>query len=174
MTEIELIEKFLTDLNELCQDLVDNFNLKHEQEVQRLAEPLLRWADFRLRYIDPKPRPILTSSKFPACIQPDAKSGFEKFISEVISGADLNIYQGKGLSVRNDVSGKKPQLRTDLLWADWGILHFHLTTSLPPANDYYSPRSDWLLFAIPTKDELGFIDIRSHKEANIFEDNYIS
>lgn len=170
MTEVELIEKFETDLNQICQDLVDNFHLKHKQEIPNLAEPLLRWADFRLRYIDPKPRMILTSSKFPNCIQPAAKSGFDKFVSEAISGADLNIYQGDGLSVKHDVSGKKPQRRTDLLWADWGILHFHLTSSPPQANEYYSPRSDWLLFAIQGTNELGFIDIRPHKETDIFED----
>ena len=173
VTENELTEKFANDLNEICQDLIDNFNLKHEQEVQSLAEPLLRWADFRLRYIDPKPRTIVASSKFPACVQSEAKPGFEKFISEVISGADLNVFQGIGLSVWNDISGKKPQSRTDLLWAEWGILHFHLTSSPPHANKYYVPRSDWLLFAIPTNNELGLIDIRSHEkaeEADLFED----
>ena len=170
MPEGELIEKFEIDLNEICQDLVDNFHLKYKKEVQRLADPVLRWADFRLRYIDPRPRTILASSKFPGCIPPEAVPGFEKFVAEAISGSDLNIYQGKGLSEWNDVSGEKPRVRTDLLWADWGILHFHLSSSPPRVNEYYVPRSDWYLFAVQTKSELGFIDIRPHNEGNIFED----
>lgn len=96
----------------------------------------------------------------------------EKLIRE---GEDVNPYQSKGLIFFNDVSGKRRAKRTDLLWADWGIIHLHITDKPIVEGELFSDRkcSDgeaWLLFCIFEGDTVGFIDVRQHEDENLFSD----
>lgn len=88
----------------------------------------------------------------------------------VCRGGDINPYQSRGLT-GNDVSGKQRAQRTDLLWADWGIRHFHLTDQAIAPGQYYSERSDWLLFALVFKDTVFCIDVRRHPTGAGFADD---
>lgn len=128
--------------------------------------------DFRLRFVDPKPRQILFSNKFPKENLPNAiKKALYHLENLILQGGDINSYQGKGLIFHHDTSGKKRQKRTDLLWADWGILHFHLNDLPILKGNYFSERSinsDWLLFCIVREDFIAFIDVRPHGDDNVF------
>lgn len=164
----KLSGNFISDLDEIASDLIRCFGLKHTVEISNLSEPLLRWLDFRLRYIDPKPRKVYLSKKFPKKMSEMTKDAYELMIQKIQNGENINSYQGKGLILHHDTSGSKKQSRTDLLWADWGIIHLHLTDKPNPHGQYFSERSEWLLFALAGEDFLALIDIRHHDEENLF------
>jgi hypothetical protein len=163
-----LSDKFVSDIDNIASDFINCFGLKHKKEVANLSEPLARWLDFRLRYIDPKPRKVLLSNKFPKKMSDVNKKAFFHIIDLIQGGDDINPYQGKGLILHHDISGEKRQNRTDLLWADWGIIHLHLTNKGTPKGQYFSERSEWLLFAIIGGDFVAIIDILRHDEENLF------
>jgi hypothetical protein len=164
----ELTTRFIADLDEIATDFIRSFGLKHTSEIGHLSEPLLRWLDFRLRYVDPKPRQIYLSQAFPKNMSDTTKKALEHIMKMIQAGDDINPYQGKGLILYHDSSGSKKQNRTDLLWADWGIIHFHLTTEPLMHGQYFSERSCWLLFALVGEDFCALIDIRHHDEENLF------
>lgn len=156
------------DVDEIAQQLIDAFDLMFEEQEQTLSDPLVRWLDFRLRYIDPRPRTILRSIDFDARVPPAALSALEAFIELAKSGKDLNPFQTKTIK-RHDTSGTKRQLRTDGLWADWHLHHAHLTEVPLAAGAEFSERSEWLLFFLVLGDQLALIDVRSHNEPDIFQ-----
>jgi hypothetical protein len=157
---------FLSNLDTIATDLVHRFGLKHEQKTETLNDSLLRWLDFRLRYIDPKPRKVFLSNKFRKEKSQDFSHALGYMIDLIQRGQNLNPYQGEGLILHDDISGRKRQKRTDLLWADWGIIHLHLTEAPISETRYFSKRSDWLLFGIPGDDFFAVIDVRHHDFSN--------
>jgi len=146
MHESNLSKKLITQLQKISASLIKFYGLKHEQKEAGLSDPLLRWLDFRLRYVQPERRHVFMSNLFPKRLPKDAQSALIKFALLNITGCDINPYQGTGLTKNNDISSKKRQARSDLLWADWGIHHFHLSTKEQSQNQYFAPRSDWLVF----------------------------
>ncbi len=167
--------RFYRDLERIMTDLVSAFRLEFKQEIQHLDDPLFRWLDFRLRYIDPIPRQIFVSRKFPKKLPSSVEKGLRCLVDLIHQGKDVNAYQSKGLVRFNDVSAKKRAKRTDLLWADWGIIHLHITDNPTVSGEFFSDRvcSDgeaWLLFCIFIGDTVGFIDVRPHEDKNLFSD----
>lgn len=158
----------VTDVNEIAQDLIDAFELTFEGLDQSLSDPLIRWLDYRLRYIEPHPRGIQKSIDFDTRVPSEALPALEAFLKEVQIGADLNPFQTKNIKF-NDTSGIKRQLRTDGLWADWKIHHAHLTETPLATGAEFSERSEWLLFFMVLPEHLALIDIRSHKELGVFQ-----
>jgi hypothetical protein len=168
-TQQELKNRFDEDIDHIVKDLIDGYGLRHEEEVGNLSEPLLRWIDFVTRYIAPRPRKIFASNKFPKTLSTEAEEALRHLKKLIESGSDINPYQSKGLILHNDTSANKRQKRTDLLWADWGIYHLHLTTAPIASGKYFSERTTkWLLFCIIGDDFLGLIDIRDHSEPELF------
>jgi hypothetical protein len=174
----ELIKAGLYDnLNQIALELISLWKLEFKQQVEHLSDPLHRWLDFRMRYIDAMPRTVHYSSKFPINLPHTVQVGLDSIVAKLTSGADINPYQSKWLTRFSDSSGKRSAKRTDLLWADWGILHLHITDVelIPDDSEFYSRRdcSDgeaWLLFCIITGKEIGLIDVRRHKEKEILSD----
>ena len=167
--------RFHKNLEQVATNLVSAFNLEFKQEVPQLGNALFRWLDFRLRYVDSVPRKVLTSNKFPKPLPATVEAALHHLEKLMREGRDVNLYQSKGLIQFNDVSGKKPAKRTDLLWADWGIIHFHLTDLPLVENEYFSKRDcsdkeSWLLFCIVVADSIGLVDIRPHSDECIFSD----
>ncbi|EHJ91096.1 hypothetical protein [Vreelandella boliviensis] len=170
MNNKELSEKLISQLQEISVALIKFYGLQHEKFVSNLSDPLLRWLDFRLRYVDPERRHVFMSNVFPKRFPKDARRALVKFALLNLTGCDINPYQGTGLTKNNDISSKKRRSRSDFLWADWGIHHFHLSTKVQNDKKYYAPRSDWLVFCAIYKNAIFIIDVRSHKEANFFSD----
>jgi hypothetical protein len=79
-----------------------------------------------------------------------------------LAGEDLNPFQGKGLTKHHDTSGSKRQNRTDLLWADWNIHHFHLGPLATGSGQYYAGRTSQLLFAVVFDNAIACIDVGDH------------
>lgn len=167
--------RFYKNLEMIVVDLVSAYGLEFKREIPHLSEPLHRWMDFRLRYIDPIPRRIFASNKFPKNLPIAVETGLHHLENFIREGKDVNPYQSKGLVRFNDVSGKKRVKRTDLLWADWGIIHLHITDIPIENGEYFSDRAcsngeSWLLFCMFVGNTVGFIDVRQHEDEYIFSD----
>ncbi|KVE63648.1 hypothetical protein WI97_18525 [Burkholderia vietnamiensis] len=155
----ELNEEFFKNIDQIATELLVGFGLKHSGDVDGLHVPLLRWMDFRLRTIDPRPRQIYASDRFPKSLDEPVASALRSLERAIQNGDDINPFQSKGL-LRSDSSGKRRSERTDLLWADWGIHHLHLAEA--STEDYFSARGDFLLFAMFGVDAALLIDILPH------------
>lgn len=155
----ELNEAFFHNVDHIAADLLAGFGLSHSGDVDGLHVPLLRWMDFRLRTIDPRPRQIFASDRFPKELDDPVASALRSLERAIRNGDDINPFQSKGL-LRSDSSGKRRSERTDLLWADWGIHHLHLAEA--SSDDYFSARGDFLLFAMFGVDTALLIDILPH------------
>lgn len=167
--EVALAEKFSKDVEQIAKDLIVAFALKFKQEVPNLSCPILRWLDFRFRYVAPLPRPVVYSDKFPRGDLPRAtREALNKFVKLAESGGDLNPYQGRGLTLRNDFSGANSESRTDLLWADYGIHHFHLSNVPIPTDRYYSLPADYLVFCLVGSNVVAVVDVLPHGEKQDF------
>ncbi|MCE9664341.1 hypothetical protein LY622_12905 [Halomonas sp. M5N1S17] len=166
-----LSSRFNNDLDKIASSLIRTYGLKYERKIDNLSRPLLRWLDFRLRYVDPRPRRVCLSNQFPKKLPCPAHQGLIDFSITNSIGSDINRLQGKGLVLFNDTSGKKATQRTDHLWADWGIHHFHLCTKEQIQKSYFSPRSDWLAFCFVQPNSIHVIDIRPHTEKNVFSND---
>jgi hypothetical protein len=169
MAASELQIKFYQDIRSIAERLIQIFSLKFKKEIPHLSDPLMRWLDFRLRYVDLQPRKVILSNAFPKKDLPtDAQNALLNFVKMIESGYDLNPYQGRGLKLRNDTSSDKCDARTDLLWADWGIHHFHLSDEPIPQDRYFSKAADYLLFCLVCGDEVAFIDVLQHPKKSGF------
>ncbi|MBR7792162.1 hypothetical protein KDM87_06085 [Undibacterium sp. FT147W] len=170
LDKIFLENRFQQDLNDVATELVGLFSLRHAREVAHLDNPLLRWLDFRLRYVDPIPRKVVYSDKFPKRLPVSARKALKNLERLICQGKDINCYQGKGLIKHHDVSGAKRQFRTDFLWADWNILHFHLSDEPIPRGEFFSQPADWILFCIVGGDAVAFVDVLPHPKGDGFAD----
>lgn len=160
-----MARKFNDDAEKICADLIAAYSLRFRQDVLNLSSPLLRWLDFRYRFIDPQPRKILFSDRFPKKNLPhSARQALKKIVRSLKLGKDINPFQGRGLSLRHDFSGERRDSRSDLLWADWGIHHLHLSNVPLPKDQYFSKPADYLIFCIFGGDVALMIDVFRHPE----------
>lgn len=157
-----LLEK---QLEGISQNLINAFTLTYSEAETKLADPLLRWMDFRMRRIDPTPRQVLASIGFWNRAPSAIRGSLTAFIDRIRQGADLNAFLSK-TTKGNDTSGRKRQWRTDHLWADWQIHHAHLPQEQPAPEAEFCERSDWLLFFVETSDVIALIDVRPHESAD--------
>lgn len=169
LSENELVAEFQRNIDTIATALICAFSLKFKQEVVNLSDPLMRWLDFRYRYVDPQPRQVVFSKKFPKRNLPTStKTALENVVRLIKKGGDINPYQGRGLTLRNDISGERNETRTDLLWADWGIHHFHLSNKPIPSSQYYSRPADFLAFCLVGGNLVAFIDVLPHPDKEGF------
>jgi hypothetical protein len=185
MRQSPTVVRFHADLDRLALELVKVFGLKFSSAPkergsplaqQELDSPLLRWMDFRMRYVEPYPRPVVLSDRFPqAGLPAGAESGLAALIRRFEQGEDVNPYQGRGLTRRNDTSASDDQrhARTDLLFADWGILHFHLTDEPIPDSQYFSRSADYLAFCVVGGNAVAFLDVLPHPGREGFADPHL-
>lgn len=153
--------RFQSDIEWLAESLIATFGLKYSRAEKHLSWALGRWMDFRLRYVDPCPRHVLYSDRFQRTFPIDVARAIRHIEFKFRAGENVNPHQSKGIS-GNDYSGKRHERRTDLLWADWNILHFHLTEKSAEPGEFFVPRSGHHLLAIVERDVVLFIDAVPH------------
>jgi hypothetical protein len=170
MDELAIAMGFQGNLDAIATELIRAFALKFTQEVGNLRSPLLRWLDFRFRYVDPQPRATVFSDKFPKFGLPqNAQNALNNLVALIKQGKDINRYQGRGL-LKNDTSTNRNYARTDLLWADWNILHFHLSDKPIRANQFFSAPADYLAFCLVGGNVVAFVDVLPHPDREGFAD----
>lgn len=117
---------------------------------------LLHYFNFRLKFIDPVKRQVRISNELQIKLDGHPKKGvFNAIIQRTLNGSDLNPLQSKG-SFDSDID--------DGLFNDWGIHHLHLSISKDKPTNYFTNRSDTLVFVKFTGDTAYFIDIQPHNE----------
>jgi len=166
----DLKEKFYNDSNAISLTFLENYALRFDKDFEHLSEPLLRWQDFVLRYIPPKPRGLFFSKEIIEKLSLTDMDSLKKLIFMMQNGEDVNSCQSTGLTINNDISSNRRDKRTDGLWAEWGIHHLHVEINKSKPTDYYTKRSDWLLFIMVFDESILLIDIKSHQEALKFSD----
>ena len=163
-TVTKLEEVFRRDVEEIAESFIQAFDLTFASEDPNLSYAPYRWLEFVfLRYVTPTPRQVFLSRglwRRAAKAPKEVRSAVDNIAHRVRRGEDISAYQGRGLTT-NDISGEEQARRTDLLLADFGIHHFHMTDD-PVAPGAYSRRSDWLLFAVVRADALLCIDVKRH------------
>lgn len=165
-----MLDRFTATVEAIAESLVGTFDLRFKREVPERAAAVTRWLDFRLRHVAPMPRSALASDRFPVPLPAAAVVGLHRLAQMFERGEDVNPYQGRGLRLRNDTSDARRHARTDLLYADWGILHFHLPNGAIPEGQYFSKPSDWLAFCLVADEQVAFIDVRPHGNRESFSD----
>lgn len=117
---------------------------------------LLHYFNFRLKFIDPVKRQVRISKELQIKLESHPKKGvLNAIIHRTLNGTDLNPLQSKG-SFDSDID--------DGLFNDWGIHHLHLNISKNSPTNYFTNRSDTLVFVKFTADTAYFIDIQPHNE----------
>ncbi|WP_157130030.1 hypothetical protein [Achromobacter ruhlandii] len=152
-----------SQLDAVSRNLIEAFQLWYSEDVPELTCPLLRWMDFRLRRIDPRPRCTLPSNGFWRRFPEHVRPALNRILAKARNGDDLNFFLSRTLT-RDDTSGKRRGVRTDQLWADWGISHAHIPQNDPEPAAEFCERSDWLLFFAVWNDAIGLIDVRPHAD----------
>jgi hypothetical protein len=164
MDEEALAAKFVQDLDAVAAGLVGEFGLRWQQTALK-TDPnsaMQRWLDFRFRYVEPRKRNLLFSDKFPKALAPLASAELAVFAQASMNGDDLNPRQGRSLTEFHDTSGELASRRTEALWADWGIHHFHLSSAPLPSSAYHTARAPYLAICVVAEDLLGVIDVIPH------------
>lgn len=173
MTEVDketVRIRFRSDIEGLAEGLVATFGLKYSKAEKHLSWALGRWMDFRLRYVDPQPRTVLYSDRFARQLPAHIRRMVSEMEVRFEKGENVNPHQGKGLILHNDYSGVRQDQRTDLLWADWKILHFHLTDKPAKRGEFFAPRSGHHLLALVEHDVALFIDALPHLKGAQYAD----
>lgn len=159
--------KFWNDLQEISKSLCEKHHLKYNPNDE---QPIRRWISFVARLIEPKERFSYFSKGFWTRIPKECISAVHLLADKFEYGENVNPYQSKTIKL-NNLSEKKGR-RTDLLWADWNIHHFHLPTSNPLDKDGFSSRSEYLLFAYVGNDYVCFLDVKHHKDDDCFSNPF--
>ena len=130
-----------------------------------LSSLLIRWFNWRDRFVMSRPRKVHTSAELANSPQAVAHRVALRVIqNEVMRGDDVSLRLSR--RIRSPVSSNAAsaalgsRVDLDLLLADWGIHHLHLSQT----ND--GARTGELLFSIFRPDDAYFISIGDHNSWN--------
>jgi hypothetical protein len=148
-------------LTEILEVFFRQFGIKYKRH-DRESLLLTRYYNFRLKYIVCKPRQIRVSSELSNKLSKHKnKDSIFDIFNHTIKGQDINPFQSKD-SFNADFH--------DLLFNDWGIHHLHLCSEKEKTTDYFNRRTGDLLFVRFTDEIAYFLDIKSHKDKNVWSD----
>lgn len=146
---------FLSDFQELIE--YELSNLGHaSQPGEELDTVLIRYLNLLRRLPPVVPWTVKQSTDVANKSLPkEIRDGLKQFINKAESGKDLKPY----LSIQIN----NPDY-ADLMFYDWGILHFHLGTTPHPKHKGFIKRTGELLFAITEQSTatMYLIDIHPH------------
>jgi hypothetical protein len=137
-----------------------------------LGDLLIVYGTWRSRFVVPRPRKVHFSEELQRsdkCLEHRVALG--EIAVRVEAGEVLTPYLSRGTKFAHEpgAEGKKPGSRKDrdLLLAEWGVHHLHLSTEMKP--DGFAGRSGDLLFAVFTADDAYFIGIYTHESFAMLE-----
>ncbi|MEO4007301.1 hypothetical protein [Flavobacterium sp. CAU 1735] len=151
-------------INDILFEFYKKFNIKHKITGDD-SVGLSRYYNFRLKFIEAKPRRVLISKEsIKNIFLSDHKNDILLLLDKMKKGMDINPYQSKQ-SFNADYH--------DMLFNDWGIRHFHLNHNKQKPNDYFHIRTGNLLFAKFEGDEAYILDVKHHKDKNVWSNTDI-
>ena len=156
----KISEKFECDIQNIAKSFIEYFDKRLNKKIN---DYVLNWIEYVIRLIPPKKREVHFSKGFWERAPKECRKQIRFLADRFKSGEDVNPYLST--TVQNALQGK----RTDMLWTDWEICHFHLSENIPNGS-YFSDRSDYLLFAIIGDYFVCFLDARPHPKGAEFAD----
>jgi hypothetical protein len=166
-----VFKQFYEDINHISLAWIHQEELSFSTAEQIPSrEPIFRWLDYCHRRVEPRPRKVHASKLFPKNLPATVAAGLSNLIDLLQAGGDINPYQSKTI-LKNDTSASKKHLRTDQLWADWGIHHLHLTDVPLSMGNKFSRRdcSDghcYVVFLWFYENDVLLIDVKDHSESS--------
>ena len=148
----KLFNKLTNDLQEIARSYIACFGCP---KVSNQQDSILNWISFAIHLIEPKEREVHFSKGFWDRAPKDYSRRINHLAEKFKYGYNVNPHLST--SLRSALSGKK----TDLLWTDWEIHHFHLDEEVS-LDSGYSKRSDYILFTIVGDDFVCFLDVKTH------------
>jgi len=164
---------FTADLDRIIREQFDRTGISYDTSMQT-GDLAASYLEMLNRRIDPRPRSVhlskelseslgrLTRETAPNQQQKavDAWSAVFKIRYLMVRGENVNAFLHKGIE-----SATGAQSQDGMLW-DFGMHHFHLSTQSDPSG--FVARSDYLLFAIVTRGDAYFVDVKRHPTATDF------
>lgn len=178
---------FQKSLIEIAVFLNHAYGLRLTESAENPFNPLVRWMDFRLRYLEPQPRQVLLAKHlevyFTGLFKKPWTGQVDKTIYEVLKafevGKDVNARQSRTI-FENDINAwdgnkKQPKAgRSDGLWNDWGVTHLHLSDEMDKKHPTFFSRSDWQIFCVVLPKRILVVDICKHKHGSAWADEKIA
>ena len=121
------------------------------------------WLEMRIRGIEPVPRAVHLSDEIHTSLGSLASGRQEKDLEAWRTVFYLRYSFLTGCSVIPFLTDRVNDTeRTDWLLWDYAIHHLHLNRK--PGKSGFVKRSDWLLFAIVSDEDVYFVDVRLHRD----------
>jgi hypothetical protein len=160
--------EIVDDLEELLRQhvLIRFGDPSGELSAMRLDEILIVYGTWRTRQLFPMPRSTHISRELSASTELGAhQTAFDAIAADIAAGNDLGRYLSRASETAYEpVTSRAVRLPRrqdrDLLLADWGIHHLHLSTTLDP--DGFVSRTEDLLFAVFVRKGAYLIGIYPH------------
>lgn len=144
-------------INEILIEFYNKFNIRYKSS-NNSSTSLSRYYNFRLKFIEVKPRRVLISKEsVPNIFLSAHKNDIFILLEKIKKGFDINPYQSKQ-SFNTDYH--------DMMFNDWGIHHLHLSHSKQKPNDYFNARTGQLLYVKFDKDCAYVLNVQHHKDKN--------
>jgi hypothetical protein len=136
-----------------------------ELEEMRLADLLITYGTWRSRLIPVRPRKCHISAELSADAKAvEHRARLDAIVSKIEAGGDLTPHLSRAVAVAHQSGASAAKLTRrkdrDLLVADWGLHHLHLSEVIEP--DGFVERGDDLLFAAFTPSDAYLIGIFPH------------
>ena len=149
----------------------DGISFPEHADVSDLVQ---RYFEMRIRRIKPVPRRVHFSEEIHDSLGELARNDDPNQKAQAMEASRtvfyLNYLFGNGLCVQSFQSKMKRRKgpindteTTDLLLWDYGMHHLHLSRNVD--DDGFVRRSNWLLMVILSDEDVYFVDIRPHQDA---------
>ncbi|SMO54078.1 hypothetical protein SAMN06265171_102422 [Chryseobacterium rhizoplanae] len=148
-------------INEILSDFYLKMDVKYTTHSS-INLSLVRYFNFRLKYIDQVPRKIMISKELLESLENNKNLNILSLLhifNRTERGLDLNPFQSKQ-SFNSNVH--------DRLFNDWGIHHLHISHKKNLENEFFNKRTGPLLFVRFTDDTAYFIDVKSHHDKDVW------
>lgn len=149
----------------IINEILSNFYLKMGVKYtihNSVNLSLVRYFNFRLKYITQVPRTVMISKELLKSIQSNESLNILALLyifDRTKRGADLNPFQSKQSFNSNF---------HDSLFNDWGIHHLHISHEKDLGQNFFNRRTGPLLFVRFTDDTAYFIDVKAHNDNNVW------
>jgi len=143
---------FIEDLKRIIIEIFEEAELEYE-DSDHINDLIIQYLNVINRMIDQNPRDVYLSQTLEDNLTEEHEDAISVIRETFENGSDVNPHLSRQIF--------NPTFN-DLLFNDWGVYHFHLSTTRDDPNDYFMSRTGPLLFAMVKNNEAYFLTIGNH------------